>query len=144
MRILPHEMRKILMGSLWLDWERSSDFTSQPSHEACRFLMHVYLATTAVEYIHEYILNLVPTDVYVGTCTTTKFSMLLRPSHGHDHGLAVHTIMEACCAHSSTTWVLLNRLVDLYCTQPPKIPKFCSRYHTILILISLLQKGKVR
>ena len=38
------------------------------------------------------------------------------------------------------TRVLLLNLVDLYCTQPPKIPKLYSRYRTILILISLLQK----
>ena len=42
-----------------------------------------YLATTAVEYIHEYILNLVPTAVYVGTCTTTKSVLLLNLHAAH-------------------------------------------------------------
>jgi hypothetical protein len=37
--------------------------------------------------------------------------------------------------------VVFGSAVTLIAHQPPKIPKFCSRYRTILILISLLQKG---
>ena len=58
---------------------------NKKSKISCMYLATKF-STTAVEYIHEYILNLVPTAVYVGTCTTTKFACC-----------------ASGCAHSSTT-----------------------------------------